>query len=444
MNNVAIVVLDTLRKDAFDKYFEWLPGRTFENAWSPSSWTAPVHAAMFSGQYPSEVGTHVKNEVFDYDQPVLSEVLAQNGYHTKAFSCNPVISDTFDFDRGFNQFDGNWRLKKRSSEIFDWNKFITETQNEGVTRYVRAVWRCVTEDSQTIPSLHYGLKLKLRDMGLSTLAGIEDDGAAESLKWIRQNKFDDEEFLFINLMEAHAPYDPPSEYETTNLKNSPSLLGCVSDSNADPELLRQSYDDSVHYLSDMYKKIFEELTSNFDYIVTLGDHGEMFGEMGIWGHAHSVHPELTHVPLSIYGEELGGSTDKLVSLLDVHKTVLDLADCDAPSRGQNLLNDPQSREYLTERFGLNERRRSALRDAGISKEAIDRHDTTLRGIAIPESYYGHQMLDTFSEHGESPVDNPEGRVQELVNELDLADVSVTSGEDIPEEVHQRLQDLGYA
>jgi arylsulfatase A-like enzyme len=281
-------------------------------------------------------------------------------------------------------------------------------------------------------------------MGKRGLANIEDDGAAEALEWVRGTDFGDNEFLFMNLMEAHAPYDPPAEYATTTLKSSPSLTGCVSGSDVDRNVLRQAYDDSVRYLSDMYEDIFEQLASEFDYVITLGDHGEMFGESGIWGHAHSVHPELTHVPLAIYHEELEGSTDELVSLLDVHKTVLDLSGCDTSSRGQNLLEAPQSRTYLTERLGLNERRRGGLRSAGVPEERIERYDTTLRGIAIPDSYYGHQMLDTFSEHGESTVDDPEARLQEAVDELDIADVDVASGEDIPDDVRQRLQDLGYA
>lgn len=57
--NIALIVLDTLRKDSFDEHFDWLPGRRFENAWAPSHWTVPVHASLFTGHYPSEVGVTV-------------------------------------------------------------------------------------------------------------------------------------------------------------------------------------------------------------------------------------------------------------------------------------------------------------------------------------------------------------------------------------------------
>jgi arylsulfatase A-like enzyme len=63
--NVAIVVLDTLRKDAFDREFDWLPGRRFSAAYSTGSWTVPAHASLFAGKYPSELGVHSKNRFLD-------------------------------------------------------------------------------------------------------------------------------------------------------------------------------------------------------------------------------------------------------------------------------------------------------------------------------------------------------------------------------------------
>lgn len=32
--NIALVVLDTMRKDAFDRLFEWLENISYDNAWS--------------------------------------------------------------------------------------------------------------------------------------------------------------------------------------------------------------------------------------------------------------------------------------------------------------------------------------------------------------------------------------------------------------------------
>jgi arylsulfatase len=102
MPRIALVVLDTLRKDAFDEHFEWLPGRRFENAWSTSHYTVPVHGSMFTGQYPSESGVHAKSELFDYPDPVLPELLVRNGYTTRALHTNPLL-EASEFDRGFTR-----------------------------------------------------------------------------------------------------------------------------------------------------------------------------------------------------------------------------------------------------------------------------------------------------------------------------------------------------
>lgn len=447
MKNVALVVLDTLRKDSFDEFFDWLPGQSYENAWAPSSWTIPVHGSMFSGKYPSETGVHIKNEFMNFEEKALAEHLRDEGYTTKAYSCNPCISDTFNFDRGFEHFDGNWRQLKRDPDIFDWNSFITENSNKGPIRYFKAINECVTSDVKTASSIKFGARLKLRDMGFKRLAGMRDSGAQSALEYVESTEFDRAEFLFMNLMEAHAPYDPPKEYRTTDASYSPSLLGTIGGTNADPKELRKAYEDSVRYLSDKYREIFDSLSEDFDVIVTLGDHGEMFGEEGIWGHAHGLHPHLTHVPLSIYTGEGEGEVeriDEVVSLIDVHKTVLDLAGIDAESRGQNLLADLESRGYITERFGLNERRRKSLKKSGISEVDIDRYDNLLRGLAFLEGGYSHECLEGLSLWNMEEDVDPEMRMEDAIKDLDVRDVDEKTGEDLSATVMDQLEDLGYA
>jgi len=47
--SIALVVLDTLRKDSFDEHFDWLEGVRYDNAWSTSHWTHPAHGSLFTG-----------------------------------------------------------------------------------------------------------------------------------------------------------------------------------------------------------------------------------------------------------------------------------------------------------------------------------------------------------------------------------------------------------
>lgn len=443
MANVALVVLDTLRKDSFDNAFDWLPGRRFTNAYSTGSFTVPAHASLFVGKYPSELGVHSKNRNLDCSEPTLAELISNSGYNTKSYSCNPYISNAFGFDRGFNDFCGSWRLKHLDPDLFDWKSFISKTRDDGPTRYLKALWGCVTGDCETISSLKHGLHLKTRGMDLFD-NGIRDDGAEECLEYIRNETFDSDEFLFINLMEAHAPYVPPQEYRTVELGKSPGLFESISGSvDADPETVRQAYEDSVKYLSDIYKKIFEELSDDFDYIITLGDHGEMFGNHGMWTHVHGVYPELTHIPLVISGDGVSGTEETPVSLLDVHRTVLNITGVEAESRGQDLLDDVSQVGRITEYHGLIQDRVYRLSQQDISDDLIDKYDSELRGVLLAGGYYGYETVDRFMEVGKS-VDDPQERLSEIIADLSVREVESENNEKLSQETLDQLEDLGYA
>ena len=71
MAAIAVVVLDTVRRDAFDEYFDWLPGRWFERAYSTSHRTVPAHASLFTGTYAGEIGVGGGNEHLTFDGRTL-------------------------------------------------------------------------------------------------------------------------------------------------------------------------------------------------------------------------------------------------------------------------------------------------------------------------------------------------------------------------------------
>lgn len=441
--NIAIVVLDTLRKDAFDEHFEWLPGTRFDNAWSPGAWTTPAHASLFGGAYPGELGVYAKTETLDCDRPTLAELLSETGYTTRGFSANANISSAFDFDRGFSEFGHSWRGVKYKDHIFDWENFVSKTQDRGVSRYFEAVYRCLVEDIDTLASLRYGAKMKARDLGIERISGI-DDGAMLALEQIQNTDFDDNEFLFMNLMEAHGPYNPPEEYQTTEYTTSPNIADTIGEGPAESgATVRQAYDDSVRYLSDVYSNIFAELRCDFDYIFTLGDHGELFGEDGAWAHNHGIYPDLVHVPLSVYAGEDGVSRrDDLVSLLDVHRTVLDIAGINAPSHGANLFEPLPERDLVVERYGLRANRIEQMPADGYDQDTIDRYDTHLFGVVIPDGCYGYETLDGFEERRKPANIDLRGRLDTARDALNIASVSFDEAS-VPVDVQDRLEELGY-
>lgn len=450
--NIAVVVLDTLRRDAFDEQFDWLPGCRFEQAWAPGNWTVPVHASLFTGRPPVELGVHAKHQTLDCPEPTLAELLADAGYRTRAFSANVNISPVFQFDRGFEEFQGSWRLAGMDSNVFDWETFIAQNQSRGPSRYLTALQQVFFGDVDTVGSLQRGLDIKLRDLGLRSKP--PDDGAGTALDMVQSSRFGDEEFLFLNLMEAHAPYDPPAEYQSEipglegrDWTTYNALLATATGHPPEPataDALRQAYDDSVRYLSDIYADIFAELTDAFDIVITLGDHGELFGEYDAWQHAYGLYPELTHVPLVVSGDAIEtGSTDTVVSLTDVFHTVCQLAavsDCD-PERAL-VDSDGQPREetrpVYTEYHGVNSRNREAVEGAGYDSEP---YDDQLFGAADGDGQYGYQTRDGFVAP-ESHREELESLVESYISSVETR--TLGADDDLPESVKRQLEDLGYA
>ena len=447
MANVALIVLDTLRKESFDRHFEWLPGVRFESAWSAGGWTVPAHGSLFTGQYPSETGVRTTAEWLDYDEAVLAERLSDHGVTTRAFSANAYVAPSFDYDRGFETFDITWRGRRRESDIFEWGEFISENQGAGPTRFLKAVAACAASDADTIASLKVGLQMKARDLGLSTFGGY-DDGAKEALELVESTTFGDDEFLFLNLMEAHSPYQPPADYRTVDTDESPGIDATVGDGpETDPADIEQAYEDSVRYLSDVYQDIFATIAEDFDYVITLGDHGECFGDYGVWAHNHGINPQLAHVPLCVYrGQDEHRTQHSTIGLVDIHRTILDLLSVPSNgTRGQNLLDDPSSQPRLVERFGLSENHIVNLESTGLSDSEITDWDATLRGVALPDGGYGWETLSGFETVG-TTLDNSivRERLATLVEDLDERQVDRGTTGELDPAIQRRLERLGYA
>jgi arylsulfatase len=435
MTNIALVILDTLRYDAFEEYFEWLPGTRYSHAFSPGHYTIPAHGGMFTGRYPSEVGTHAKSESLDTTDSVLAEVLSEAGYRTRAFSSNTLLSPWNNWDRGFDQFHLGWRVRAASSQTFNWNKKLVKLSDKPkLVRYLLTLLQCITSDNKVFSSLKIGWYLKQAN----------HDGAPEVLKFVSNTGFNDNEFLFINLMEAHLPYNPPPTYQSVKRDvddTSEFILG--GDRNCEP--IRAAYDESVEYLSDMYRKIFNEIKQDFDYIITASDHGELFGEHDAIQHWYGVYPELTHVPLTIYkGKSAIDYRHEPVSLIDVYQTIVSILRLDGGeySRGRDIRGELGQKVWLTESMGLRPERISGLESKGYSTDEISEYDIPLYGL-VGDGYYGWQTVDSFTEQGKRPkeISEPLTCIENKINSLNMADN--TDSNTVPASAQSQLRQLGY-
>lgn len=446
--DIALIVLDTLRKDYFDEYFDWLPGETIDHAWSTSHWTVPAHASLFTGQYAGELGVHTRNPRLNVEGSTLAERLQTAGYETLGFSCNPHLSPEFGFVRGFEDFRRNWVGRQLDADIYPWGSFVSNKRFDGPLRYPEAIYRLLASDYSTRKSLWDGLQRKLSHTSLDLPDRFQDHGAQAVLADVRNRDWSagTPTFYFANLMETHIPYNPPVEYQTDGVDNGGySFATLIEREGFDPAVTRQAYEDCVRYLSDVYRKIVAELQGHFDYVITISDHGEHLGESGLWGHNFGVAPPLTNIPFHVIGPRPPAVEGRPVSLLDVHATVLDLAGCERGPRGTSIyVDEPDDENHarLTEYHGIcNEPTFERLRAAGIDGETVERYDSRYCGVALSNGYYGYETPNGFVVQGDTDRDASE-ILEALKQEAPVTPIDQHI--EYSEATEEQLRALGYA
>jgi len=444
VTSVALVVLDTVRYDAFASAFDRLDGAWFARAYSTSHWTVPAHASLFTGRYASEVGVHGRSPTMDWAGRTLPEAFADAGHRTIGLTANPQFVRYDGWERGFDVFDGAANVARADDAIYDWEALI-ESTDPGPARYLRGLYEVLTTDCDTRSSLRYGYGLHRTP----SYAGGVDDLRTR----LAGGDFDDA-FLFANVMDAHTPYRPaPGTSEPGNVVVADALAGDVTD----PERLRAAYDESVRHLAAVYRDVHERLREQFDYVVTLSDHGECLGEHGLWNHSVGIHPELVHVPLVVAGDDVpDGVVHDPVDLRDVHRTVAELADVDVDSDGRDLLAgleptdspelavDLEPTTHLTESHGLLPFHRRQFERKGLPDAEYERWRTPLSGYVDERGRYAYEPEPgAFRVVGDLQRDAARRRLDDLTNALDRREV-VEGDAAVSDVALARLEELGYA
>ena len=319
--NILLIVLDTVRAmnlSLFGYGRSTSPnlaaiaseGTAFSQAYSTSPWTLPSHAGMFTGRYVHEVNADWLVPLDDR-WPTLAEVLGQAGYHSVGISANTdYASREVGLGRGFVHFE-------------DYPLTLPHVFRS--TPMTRMVARNKT--------LRKALGL---DGGLGRRhAPVITD---RLIRWLHQH---DERpyFAFLNYYDAHRPYWPPEEYRGRFVPDGEGY---------DPRLNRRAepgddtlpektdwavnaYDASLAYLDDQIRILLQTmdergLLDNTLVIIT-SDHGEEFGEHGVFDHGNSLYRQAVHVPLIIHfpgSVPAGGRIEVPVSLAALPATIMEL------------------------------------------------------------------------------------------------------------------------
>jgi arylsulfatase A-like enzyme len=320
--NVVFVLINSLRADRVG----WSGGGTgltpfldglaetssvFWSAYAPSSSTSPVLASLFTSRFPSQHRVETHKSRLDRSEFVLAELLGSAGYATALFSANPLLN--VGLGRGFDVARAYYAPQKQRLDRL----------------------------------------------------------APDACDWLRRTRAARPEapvFLFLHLMEAHEPWQPPGEALSAvaarrgadpkrlerlhELARSGPRLAAMSGEQL--ELARDLYDAEVAGLDAPLRAFFAELErlgilSNAIVLVT-SDHGIELLDHGGRGFGHSLYEELIHVPLLVKrpGQTERNDVRDVVSLVDLTPTILAAAGIALSARfeGRSQLEALRGRSWL--------------------------------------------------------------------------------------------------
>jgi arylsulfatase A-like enzyme len=324
--NVLVLILDTVRAASFGLYSGAPPttprmtefakeGVVFDNAYSPAPWTLPSHSSFFTGRWAGEVDADWIVPLGRQDS-TLAEVLRARGYATGGFVGNMHYTS---WDSGLQRGFGTYRDYRRS-----WNQTLLSSSYTQ-TRLFRQLRSADSFGEAFRALINPDLSITLKHTFDHKPA---NELASTFLDW--QTTVGDKPFFaFLNFFDAHRPHYAPQEFR--------KFPKTVSDIHI--------YEAAIAWLDNQVGVILDTLRArnvlDNTIVIVTADHGELFEEYGLSGHAHNVYRNVLWVPLYVRYPSRVPSNVRVatpVSLRDLPATVTDLASVkSSPLPGASLV-----------------------------------------------------------------------------------------------------------
>lgn len=263
-------------------------GLRFAVARSPSSWTLPATASLFTGLAPNTHGVlgDARSYLMD-DLATWAEGLTAEGLLGAAFVANPLVAEANNFHQGFSH------------------------------------WENVDGPTPAQPADVTALTTRF----LAWLDGQPADG-----RW----------FAYLHPMDPHAPYgEPGAERERFSAGRAPAadLSGHLPNrlqtgaqaplSPEDQALVGDLYDGDVAWFDACFQALLDALAERDlrrrTVVLLTADHGEELFELGRLGHGYALNEPMLAVPLVLAGPGVPvGVVEAPVSSAALANTILAL------------------------------------------------------------------------------------------------------------------------
>jgi arylsulfatase A-like enzyme len=327
--NVLLIILDTVRAASTSLNGYSRPttprldslarhGVVFDRAMTTAPWTLPTHGSIFTGRWAHELST-AWDAPLDDSHPTLAAALARRGYRTGGFAANPFYTTReFGMGRGFSRF-----------EDYSW------TVGE------------VAHAAPLVQTLLNRPELR-RLVGFHDLLGRKSAPMVvrDVLEWVDREDDDARRpfFAFLNLYDAHDPYLPRAPFDTLFgpaevrrndlMRNRGREGGRMQKTRLSPEEvegIRAAYEGAIAQLDHDVAALLDSLRArrllDNTLVIVTSDHGEMFGEHGLFEHGKVPYLPQIHAPLLLVWPgrvPAGARVEQAVSVREIPATVMTL------------------------------------------------------------------------------------------------------------------------
>ncbi|MFT4623919.1 MAG: arylsulfatase A-like enzyme [Myxococcota bacterium] len=473
--NVLLVVWDTVRADRLSLYGNPAPttpfleelaerSRVYDAAVSPSFWTLPAHASIFTGLPVSSHGTNADYQWLDDRFVTMAEWYAEHGYATYAWSSNPNINKGANTIQGFQTFHQAFGQNR-------WRRMV----EEDTRRLIHP------KDATSRPNPE-----RFRNLTHHKSGRVIEEAFTG---WLDERDAEQPFFAFLNYMEAHTYRLPSEESRRAIMDTDERYQKGLTTSNLHQRqtnvmfgrwkpykpkqrrALLDVYDASIRDLDKLLRSVFEQLEQrdllDDTVVIVTSDHGEQFGEHGLYLHNFSVYQPLVAVPLLIHypSRVSPGRVTMPVNTSSIFHTSLELTGLPAPDPAVQAINSDSllSAEprpvvaELTEPCANPERRRldAEVRDWTATYQAFYDDDGTKY---IEGSNGVHELYDLTTDPREAtnlvdtePVERLAVRLaawREAIPRLERSEEDAAASmkqrdNAVDPELLKQLEDLGY-
>jgi arylsulfatase A-like enzyme len=294
--NVIVLLEDALRADYLSSYgseFDTSPNKTalmrargvqFDWAFSQATKTRPSVPALMTSLYPTATGVWHRSDMLSERHLTLAEIMRSQGFVTASFLQNGNAGPYAGLHQGFSELYDERIMGNASEEIF----------------------------------------------GERVFSWLEDH---------RDQNF----FLYLHVIDPHAPYDPPPPFDGAFAEVAGEGTPVPRERHLEPEEApaptpegqRRLYAGEIRHNDQLLPTLLHKLDklgiTEDTLLVFLADHGEYLGEHGDWDHHPPSLLPVIHVPLMMtYPRRFKEpkAIGDAVQLIDVMPTIMELAEID--------------------------------------------------------------------------------------------------------------------